>query len=302
MSNDFSLQISSFMIQLKKKKKAVTGGQAMAVKLSLSSSIKPKERIHNIPVDLIERNPNQPRKVFQEAPLFELAESIRVCGIIQPLNVRKISENKYELISGERRLKASKLIGLKTVPAIVMNIEEETSAVIALIENLQREDLSFFEEALAYEKLIQNYSFTQEALAFKLGKSQSAIANKMRLLKLNDDIKAKVVEYNLTERHCRALLKISDEDTRIKVVNTIIAKNMNVTEAENYIEELKRKNIAVEKKERRVIPLFKDIRIFSNTVKQAVDMMKKAGVNADSKKKETDEYIEYFIRIEKNAG
>lgn len=302
MSNDFSLQISSFMLQLKKKKKAVKGGQAMAVKLSLSNSIKPKERIHNIPVDLIERNPNQPRKVFQEAPLFELAESIRVCGIIQPLNVRKISENKYELISGERRLKASKLIGLKTVPAIVMNIEEETSAVIALIENLQREDLSFFEEALAYEKLIQNYSFTQEALAFKLGKSQSAIANKMRLLKLNDDIKAKVVEYNLTERHCRSLLKISDEDTRMKVVNTIIAKNMNVTEAENYIEELKRKNIAVEKKERRVIPLFKDIRIFSNTVKQAVDMMKKAGVNADSKKKETDEYIEYFIRIEKNAG
>ena len=278
------------------------GGQAMAVKLNLANNIKTKERVLSIPVDMIERNPNQPRKVFDEAPLFELAESIRVCGIIQPLNVRKIAEGKYELISGERRLKASKLIGMKTVPAIVMTVEEETSAVIALIENLQREDLSFFEEALAYEKLIRNYAFTQDALAFKLGKSQSAIANKMRLLKLSDDIKAKVVEYKLTERHCRALLKIDNENMRVKVLNTIIAKNMNVTETENYVEELKRKNTAIEKKEKRVIPLFKDIRIFSNTVKQAVDMMKKAGVNADSKKKETDDYIEYLIRIEKTVA
>lgn len=273
----------------------------MEVKLNLANNLKPKERIHNIPIDLIERNPNQPRKLFSEGPLFELAESIRVCGIIQPLNVRKIGENKYELISGERRLKAAKLIGLKTVPAVVMSVEEETSAVIALIENLQREDLSFFEEALAYERLIKNYSFTQDALAFKLGKSQSAIANKMRLLKLSDDIKAKVVEHNLTERHCRALLKIIDEDTRLKVLNMIIAKNLNVAETENYIDELKRKSLATQKKERRIIPLFKDIRIFSNTVKQAVDMMKKAGVNADTKKKETDDYIEYFIRIDKKA-
>ena len=273
----------------------------MAVKLNLTNNLKTKERVVSIPVDMIERNPNQPRKVFEEAPLFELAESIRVCGIIQPLNVRKISEGKYELISGERRLKASKLIGMKTVPAIVMSVEEETSAVIALIENLQREDLSFFEEALAYEKLIKNYAFTQDALAFKLGKSQSAIANKMRLLKLSDDIKAKVVEYKLTERHCRALLKIDNENMRVKVLNTIIAKNMNVTETENFIEELKRKSTAIEKKERRIVPLFKDIRIFTNTVKQAVDMMKKAGVNADSKKKETDDYIEYLIRIEKTA-
>lgn len=273
----------------------------MEVKLNLMNNLKPKEKIHNIPIEMIEKNPNQPRKLFSEGPLFELAESIRVCGIIQPLNVRRIGENKYELISGERRLKAAKLIGLKTVPAVIMSVEEETSAVIALIENLQREDLSFFEEALAYERLIKNYSFTQDALAFKLGKSQSAIANKLRLLKLSDEIKAKVVEYNLTERHCRAILKIIDEETRQKVVSVIISKNLNVTETENYIDELKRKNNATMKKERRIIPLFKDIRIFTNTVKQAVDMMKKAGVNADTKKKETDDYIEYFIRIDKKA-
>lgn len=271
----------------------------MAVKLNLTTGIKPKERIMNVPVELIVRNPNQPRKIFEEAPLFELAESIRVCGIIQPLNVRKTEGEQYELISGERRLKAARLIGLKTVPAIVMTVEEETSAVIALIENLQREDLSFFEEALAYEKLIQNFSFTQDALAFKLGKSQSAIANKLRLLKLSDEIKAKVVEYKLTERHCRALLKLEDENTRLKILGVIISKNLNVTDTEKYIEEYTRKSRAIQSKQKRIIPLFKDIRIFSNTVKQAVDMMKKAGVNTEAKKNETDDYIEYFIRIDK---
>ncbi len=271
----------------------------MAVKINLASAMKPKERIMDIPVGMIVRNPNQPRKIFEEGPLFELAESIRVCGIIQPLNVRKTDREEYELISGERRLKAARLIGLKTVPAIVMTVEEETSAVIALIENLQREDLSFFEEALAYEKLIQNFSFTQDALAFKLGKSQSAIANKLRLLKLSDEIKAKVVEFKLTERHCRALLKLNDENARLKVLTVIIQKGLNVTETEKFVEEFMSKSRAARSKEKRIIPLFKDIRIFSNTVKQAVDMMKKAGVNAETKKNETDNYIEYFIRIDK---
>ena len=271
----------------------------MAVKINLAAAMKPKERILDIPVEMIVRNPNQPRKIFEEGPLFELAESIRVCGIIQPLNVRKTDREEYELISGERRLKAARLIGLKTVPAIVMTVEEETSAVIALIENLQREDLSFFEEALAYEKLIQNFSFTQDALAFKLGKSQSAIANKLRLLKLSDEIKAKVVEFKLTERHCRALLKLNDENARLKVLTVIIQKGLNVTETEKFVEEFMSKRRAARSKEKRIIPLFKDIRIFSNTVKQAVDMMKKAGVNAETKKNETDNYIEYFIRIDK---
>ena len=271
----------------------------MAVKINLTAAMKPKERIMDIPVEMIVRNPNQPRKIFEEGPLFELAESIRVCGIIQPLNVRKTDREEYELISGERRLKAARLIGLKTVPAIVMTVEEETSAVIALIENLQREDLSFFEEALAYEKLIQNFSFTQDALAFKLGKSQSAIANKLRLLKLSDEIKAKVVEFKLTERHCRALLKLTDENARLKALAVIIQKGLNVTETEKFVEDFINKNRAARSKEKRIIPLFKDIRIFSNTVKQAVDMMKKAGVNAETKKKETDSYIEYFIRIDK---
>lgn len=261
-----------------------------------------KNTLYSIPVEQIRRNPHQPRKIFDEKALFELAESIRSCGVIQPLNVRKIGENAYELISGERRLKASKLIGLKKVPAIIMNIEDERSAVFALIENLQREDLSFFEEAVAYERLLKEFSLTQDELAFKLGKSQSAIANKLRLLKLSEEMRSKIAEHNLTERHCRALLRLSREESREKVLKFIIEKNLNVTDTEKYIDELffEEKKEKIQKK--RVISLFKDIRIFSNTVNQAVDMMKKAGIEAKTKKRETEEFVEYFIRIEKNKG
>lgn len=259
-----------------------------------------KNTLYSIPVEQIRRNPHQPRKIFDEGALFELAESIRTCGVIQPLNVRKIGENAYELISGERRLKASKLIGLKKVPAIIMNIEDEKSAVFALIENLQREDLSFFEEAIAYEKLLNEFSMTQDELAFKLGKSQSAIANKLRLLKLGKNIREKVEEHKLTERHCRALLRLSKEETREKVLRVVIEKNLNVTDTEKYIDALFFEEKKENARKKRVIPLFKDIRIFSNTLNQAVDMMKRAGVETKAKKNETEDFIEYFIRIEKN--
>ncbi len=258
-----------------------------------------KNTLYSIPVEQIRRNPHQPRKVFDEGALFELAESIRSCGVIQPLNVRRIGENAYELISGERRLKASKLIGLKKVPAIIMNIEEERSAVLALIENLQREDLSFFEEALAYEKLLNEFSMTQDELAFKLGKSQSAIANKLRLLKLGKTVREKAIEHKLTERHCRALLRISKDETREKVVKVIIEKNLNVTDTEKYIDSLFFEEKKENAQKKRIIPLFKDIRIFTNTVTQAVDIMKKAGIDTKTKKRETEDFVEYFIRIEK---
>lgn len=258
-----------------------------------------KNTLYSIPVEQIRRNPHQPRKIFDEGALFELAESIRSCGVIQPLNVRRIGENAYELISGERRLKASKLIGLKKVPAIIMNIEEERSAVLALIENLQRENLSFFEEALAYEKLLNEFSMTQDELAFKLGKSQSAIANKLRLLKLGKTVREKAIEHKLTERHCRALLRISKDETREKVVKVIIEKNLNVTDTEKYIDSLFFEEKKENAQKKRIIPLFKDIRIFTNTVTQAVDIMKKAGIDTKTKKRETEDFVEYFIRIEK---
>ena len=258
-----------------------------------------KNKILNIDTSIIVKNPNQPRKIFDESALFELAESIKECGIIQPLTVRRLSDNVYELVAGERRLRAAKLLGLKTVPAITVNVNDNSSALIALIENLQRQDLSFFEEAISYDKLIREFSYTQDELANKLGKKQSTIANKLRLLRLSDDIKGRAVEYNLSERHCRALLKLDNEETRMKILNMIISKSLNVMETEMYIDSLSYQKSKQNKKEKRIIPLFKDIRIFTNTVKQAVDIMKKAGVPADSQKKETDEYIEYVIRIEK---
>jgi len=260
-----------------------------------------KNKIINIDTSLIVKNPNQPRKIFDESALFELAESIKECGIIQPLTVRKLSDN-YELVAGERRLRAAKLLGLKSVPVIAVNIDDNTSALIALIENLQRQDLSFFEEAISYDKLIREFSYTQEELAGKLGKKQSTIANKLRLLRLSDDIKARAVEYNLSERHCRALLKIDNEEMRVKILNLIVSKNMNVLDTEIYIDSLSYQKTKQVKKDKRIIPLFKDIRIFTNTVKQAVEIMKKAGVPADSKKNETDDYIEYVIRIDKQNG
>ncbi len=274
---------------------------AFKIKNQHFEPIASKNTLFSIPVDSIKRNPHQPRRIFDEAALFELAESIRSCGVIQPLNVRKIDDDTYELISGERRLKASKLIGLKTVPAIIMNIEEEKSAVIALIENLQRENLSFFEEALAYEKLISNFSLTQDELAFKLGKSQSAVANKLRLLKLSDEIKTKVVENNLTERHCRALMRITNEILQLKAIKTIIEKGLNVTESEKYIDELLLNTKKEKIRNKRVLPLFKDIRIFTNTVNQAVEIMKKAGIETKAKKNETEDFIEYHIVIDKKT-
>lgn len=269
--------------------------------MNLLKQLTTKHKLFTIPTDAIVKNPHQPRKIFEEGALLELAESIRECGIVQPLTVRKLNETTYELIAGERRLKAAKLIGLPQVPVLVMNVDEDASALIALIENLQRKDLTFFEEAISYDRLIRDFGYTQEELALRLGKKQSTIANKLRLLRLDDEIKARAVEYGLSERHCRALLRIENEELRRKAFHTIVQKNLNVMETEQHIDRLLSQEAAQQKKEKRMIPLFKDIRIFSNTVKQAVEMMQKAGVSADSKKKETDDYIEYVIRIEKPA-
>ena len=268
--------------------------------MKLMERLDSRNRILSVSVEQIVKNPNQPRKIFEESQLFELAESIRACGIIQPLTVRRLGDSTYELIAGERRLKAARLIGLKEVPVIVMNVNEDSSALMALIENLQRADLTFFEEAVSYDKLIREFGYTQDELAFKLGKKQSTVANKLRLLRLSDAVKAKAVEYHLSERHCRALLRIEKEELQIKALNTIIQKNLNVLESEQYVERLLGEQVSRERKEKRMIPLFRDIRIFSNTVKQAVEMMNKAGVSANTKKSETDAYIEYVIRIDKS--
>lgn len=258
-----------------------------------------KEKVLNkviqVDVDKIVPNPYQPRRNFNQQELESLADSIRQNGILQPLTVRQI-ENGYELVAGERRLRAAQMAGIFYVPCIVMNISERNSAVLALVENVQRKDLTFFDEAYAISKLIDFYGMTQEDAAVKLGKSQSSIANKLRLLKLSDEEKVKIIEYAFTERHARALLRLPTGEQRMEAIERIHSRKLNVDNSEKLIEAMIYKEKELESIRKRK-GAFKDIRLFVNTINKAVEMMKAAGINADSTKKQEEDYIEYVVRI-----
>lgn len=254
-----------------------------------------KKKIVNIEVDKITASPYQPRTTFDEEALQELCSSIARYGVIQPVSVRK-SDRGYELVAGERRLRASKMAGLKYIPAIVSQYDEDEAAEIALIENLQRENLSFMEEAEAYMALIQTHHMTQEELAERIGKKQSTIANKLRLLKLPPKVKQMISEYNLTERHARAVLRLPDEQLQCKALYTVIDKGYNVQMTDKLIDKMLEER---EPDKQKKTYLIKDVRIFVNTIKQAVDVMKQAGVKAAAKRNDHEEYIEYVITIPK---
>lgn len=257
-----------------------------------------------VPINEIRPNPDQPRRNFNMRELQSLADSIRQNGIIQPVTVRLDSDGYYELISGERRLRASKMIGLSRVPCIVMDATDEKSATFALLENLQRQDLSFFEEAAAIDRLMRDYALTQEQTAIALGKTQSAVSNKLRLLRLKPDLRAMIAEHDLTERHARALLRINDEDKRKKALKKIIEKNMNVKQADDYITALLETKPIKRKKDPAKLPLklYKDMRLFVNTIDKAVDSMRLAGMDARALQKETKDYYEYVVRISKTPS
>lgn len=267
-----------------------------------------KDEIKNITyigIECVRPNPYQPRKQFSKGALEELCESIKQYGVIQPINVRKISNNHYELVAGERRLRAATMAGLKEIPAIVVSVNDNDSAVMALIENLQREDLSYMEEAEGYNNLINEHGFTQEELAQKIGKSQSTIANKIRLLKLPVMVKKMLSDNNLTERHARALLKLHDEQLQLKVLKHVCEKGLNVKKTEELVERAIEKYSRQEKErtgapEKKFTKAIKDIRIFVNTVRQAIDLMKKSGVNAKAAQIDRGEYVEFIVRIPKN--
>ena len=200
-----------------------------------------KERVLQIETSRICPNTSQPRQEFDSDAIVKLADSIRQYGILQPLTVRKIegeSEFPYELIAGERRLRASKMLGLATVPCILVDVNDEVSAELALVENMLRENLGMFEQAEAFAKLNEKHGLTQEEIAKKMSLSQSAVANKMRLLKLSPEERKKICDANLTERHARAFLRISNKETRMKAISRVIKEKMNVLEAEKYIAEL----------------------------------------------------------------
>ena len=255
-----------------------------------------KNRVENIKIDSICVNSHQPRENFDESALKSLAESIRENGLLQPLTVRK-SGKGYELIAGERRLRALKLLERKTAPCIVVNADLEKSAVLAIIENIQRENLNVFEEARAIATLIEKWGVSQSEAAKRLSLSQSAVANKLRILRLTEAERSIILENGLCERHARALLKISDEQMRKKVLLYIAKRSLNVTESEKYIEKLLNS-----KKSGRQKFVFKDLRIFINTINKAVDTMRSSGISASATKDENDGYIEYTIRILKPCG
>ena len=260
-----------------------------------------EKKVMDIPINLIEPNPYQPRKVFSQTALEELSESIKAYGILQPITVRKISDNKYELVAGERRLRAAKLAQLETVPSIINNMSDEYSAVLALLENLQREDLNFIEEALGYENLIKDHSFTQQQLAEKLGKNQSTIANKLRILRLPDDIKNSLVENNLTERHARALLKLPDEELMRNVLEKVIKGDLTVKNTEKLIKDLI-KDIESEKEpeKRQTVKVGNmNVKIYLNTMKQAYDFILNTGVDAKYKETDKGDYVEVVVKIPK---
>lgn len=245
-------------------------------------------------------NPYQPRRQFESEDMLSLAESIKENGVLQPLLIRRINNSAYfEIIAGERRLRASILAGVETVPCIELECDYESSAVYSILENVQRCDLSFFEEATAVAQLMNHFGMTQNEIAKKLGKSQSALSNKLRLLKLPVDVRYFIDKEGLTERHARALLKLESEKDIWSVLNVIKQRGLNVAQTERYIESLTDKHI---KPKRNVVTIFKDVRIFVNTVNKAIETMKQSGIDAESNKTETDDYIEFVVKIPKKSN
>ena len=263
-----------------------------------STAVISRREILNIPIDRVMPNPNQPRRIFDQRSLNELADSITTYGVMQPISVRLTEGYNYELVAGERRLRASKLAGLNTIPAIVVNISDKDSALIAMIENMQRENLNFVEEALGFQNIMADYGFTQEELAERVGKSQSSVANKLRILRLPRALLRRMVENDLTERHARALLKLDSEKAQADVVERVIRNGLNVHMTEELIAQIIGQTPV--KRERPVRGTLKhcirDVRIFTNTVKQALDAMKSAGVANEFEMWERD--YGYEIRIE----
>lgn len=257
-------------------------------------------RVQYIPLGRIRPNPQQPRRSFDEEGLAELAASIRSCGILQPLTVRRAGEG-YELVAGERRLRAARIAGLREVPCLVAQVGEEDSALLALMENLQRRDLDCWEEAQAIARLISRYGLSQEEAARRLGRAQPTVANKLRLLRLPEDVRALLRENGLTERHARALLRLQDPEVQRRAAGDMVRRGMNVAQAEAYVEKLLQ-SAQVTPPRGRSTYIIKDVRLFLNSVDRGLHLMRQAGVDAGWDRQDTDRDILLTIRIPKRAS
>ena len=255
-----------------------------------------------LPAEDIAPSPVQPRELFDEKELEELSESIRSYGILNPLTVR-CRGGKFELVAGERRLRAAKLAGLREVPCILLDVNMEDASLIALIENLQRRDLDFIEEAAGLSRLIRMFGMSQEEAARRIGKSQSAVANKLRLLKLPPDVLEKLRSYGLTERHGRALLRLEGSEAQRMAREYIAANALTVAAAEEYIENLLK---APEENPEQAAPhrtlVLKDVRVFLNSLNRSLDLMKQGGIDAAVRREETDSSLILTISIPKNRA
>ncbi len=250
-----------------------------------------------LPIEKIIANPEQPRKVFKKEELEELSNSIKDYGVLQPILVRRMEQGIYSIIAGERRYRASCQAGLTEIPAIIQNLEEEQAALIALVENVQREDLNYIEEAKAYKKLMDDFKLTQAEIAQKVGKQQSTISNKIRLLTLPEDILELLTVHGLTERHARALLRIEEENNRRKIIDRIVKNNLNVKQTEKLIEEFLEGQAEQKRKKQKVNYI--SYKIYVNTIRKAFSQIKEIENDAVFSQEDKGEYLEVKITIPK---
>lgn len=262
---------------------------------------KPVQAVVSLPVEEIDPNPAQPRVYFDEQELGRLAGSIRENGLLQPLTVRK-SGKRYTLIAGERRLRALKQAGISHAPCIIVEASDRQAAVLALIENIQRSGLNYFEEAAAFKNLITEWGLSQQELGKKLGMSQPSIANKLRLLRFDSGIRALILEHNLNERQARALLRLETPQQIQRAVEAISARKLNVAQTENYIQSMLEAEQEAKKPHKRFHPIVKDVRLFFNTMNKAISLMNAGGIGASAKKVEKEDCIEYVVRIPLPGG
>jgi len=262
-----------------------------------SNKIEKTDEIVKIQISDIIPNRQQPRAIFNDEKIFELAESIKEHGIIQPIVVRQVGTG-YEIIAGERRFRATKSLKLETIPAIVRDYDDVTTASVAIIENIQREDLTSIEEALAYKQLMSLHGTTQAELANQVGKSQSTIANKIRLLNLTTKVQNAILERKISERHARNLLSVKNEDLQVKLLKIIIEKNLNVSQTEKLIED---QLLPKEKKQKptTIAKIPRNFKLAINTFNQATQMVERTGVNVKTSTEETDDAYVITIALKK---
>lgn len=258
------------------------------------------DEVIQIPVDQIEPNRFQPRSVFNEEKIQELAQTIHTHGMIQPIVVRWLEEEKiYELIAGERRWRAVQTLEWEKAPVIIRDMTNAETASVALIENLQREELTVIEEATAYAKLLELHDLTQEALAQRLGKNQSTIANKLRLLKLPENVQQALLNKTITERHARALIKLKEPEKQERILQEVLEKELNVKQTEERIAKIDETKEDKKKKRPKQKGVNKDIRIAMNTIRQSLSMVSDTGIDVETDEKDSDEYYQITIKIPK---